>query len=70
MQTGDRVTAREPLSCTQMFYGKADVPKEAAFNPGAAGTVESAWPSGAGIVQMDGGPRVMVLDLAARFMTT
>ncbi|MNC47318.1 hypothetical protein D3C75_963710 [compost metagenome] len=69
MQIGDRVAAREPLDCVQMFYGKTDIPKEAAFEPGAEGTVVSAWKSGAGIVQIDGGPRVMVMDLAARFIT-
>lgn len=67
MKAGDRVTARGPLDCVQMFYGPADIPKESAFEPGASGTIESVWPSGAGIVRMDGGPRVMVMDLAARF---
>lgn len=69
MREGDRVYAREALDCVQMFYGKADIPKEAAFETGAVGTVESAWSSGGGIVRMDGGPRVMVMDLAARFTT-
>lgn len=67
MNAGGRVYANGPLGCAQMFYGRDELPRELTLPAGAPATVESAWKSGGGIVKFDGGPRVMVLDLAARF---
>lgn len=67
MKYGDRVIVTTEFNCLQMFYGKDEVPNEEHIPVGSHGTIESAWRSGAGIVKIDGGKSVLVMDLSSKF---